>query len=254
MIKRLVLDALYESVKHHPEIVGMLDDKASAYMKLMPINRRQLERLLMKLIQTGQTAELKKLMRLLGNPPRTENVPYEYWQSGWKKLQADIEPVLFDTFIRQAEALVVSIGIGVDWNMINHTASNWARTYSFDLVRGLTETIRQGLAETLPRFYEEGWNLGQLEESLSKWYSPIRAEMIAITETTRASVEGERAVVEQLERESGIKMIPIWQTNNDERVCPICGPKHGLPIEDGVYPPVHPRCRCWVTYDFPKKA
>jgi hypothetical protein len=47
-------------------------------------------------------------------------------------------------------------------------------------------------------------------------------------------------------------MVPIWQTSNDERVCPICGPKHGKEITDGKFPPAHPRCRCWVTYEFPE--
>ena len=46
------------------------------------------------------------------------------------------------------------------------------------------------------------------------------------TETTRAAaVEGERAYVQELVKETGREMIPIWLTANDDRVCVICGPK-----------------------------
>jgi hypothetical protein len=122
------------------------------------------------------------------------------------------------------------------------------------MLQDLFNTRYDHLNEIIPRFYEEGWNLGQLRTDLERYYSPVRAEMIAVTETTRAAVEGERALVEALQKESGIGMAPIWQTSNDERVCPICGPKHGKHITDGQYPPAHPRCRCWVTYEFAESA
>lgn len=37
-----------------------------------------------------------------------------------------------------------------------------------------------------------------------------------------------------------------WETNADERVCPECGPLHGMtwPEGDGVSPPLHVNCRC----------
>jgi hypothetical protein len=120
------------------------------------------------------------------------------------------------------------------------------------MLQDLFNTRYEHLNEIIPRFYEEQWNLGQLRSDLERYYSPVRAEMIAVTETTRAAVEGERALVDALQKESGIAMVPIWQTSNDERVCPICGPKHGKPITDGQYPPAHPRCRCWVTYEYPE--
>jgi hypothetical protein len=73
-------------------------------------------------------------------------------------------------------------------------------------------------------------------------FSPVRAERIAVTETTRAVVEGERAYVAELERETGQRMVPIWMTANDELVCPICAPRNEKPITNGDYPPAHPNC------------
>jgi hypothetical protein len=197
-------------------------------------------------------AELSKLLAYLGDPPRLENVPIDYWSNGWRDIQKDVEPVLMDIFLAQAEGLMAEIGIGVDWDMVNLTASQWSREHTEQILRDMFAIRYDHLNTTIPRFYEEGWNLGQLQGELEKWYSPVRAQMIAVTETTRASVEGERALVWQLEKENGVRMTPVWQTANDERVCPICGPKHGKPITDGQYPPAHPNCRCWVTYEFPE--
>jgi hypothetical protein len=122
------------------------------------------------------------------------------------------------------------------------------------------------LNTTIPRFYEEGWNLGQLQGELEKWYSPVRAQMIAVTETTRAAVEGELEVMREIEKDNGISMVAIWLTANDERVCAICNPMNGekeagrggdgkpffIHPESGarLRPPAHPRCRCGIALTF----
>jgi hypothetical protein len=216
------------------------------------INRDDLERKLARILGRDMRAELSKLLAYLGDPPRLANVPMDYWSNGYRDIQKDVEPVLMDIFLAQAEGLMAEIGIGVDWDMVNLTASQWSREHTEQILRDMFAIRYDHLNTTIPRFYEEGWNLGQLQGELEKWYSPVRAQMIAVTETTRASVEGERALVWQLEKENGVRMTPVWQTANDERVCPICGPKHGKPITDGQYPPAHPNCRCWVTYEFPE--
>ena len=59
--------------------------------------------------------------------------------------------------------------------------------------------------------------------------------------------------LEQMTAETGIELVPIWLTANDEMVCPVCGPRHKKPIKDGIYPPLHPRCRCGTAYE-PKKV
>jgi hypothetical protein len=216
------------------------------------INRDELERKLARVVGRDLRAELSKLMDYLGDPPSLTNVPNEYWSNGWRDIRKDVEPILADIYLGQAQGMMAEIGIGVDWDMVNTTASQWSSRHTEQILRDMFAMRYGHLNETIPRFYEDGWNLGQLRSELEKWYSPVRAEMIAITETTRAAVEGERALVNQLEKETGVRMTPIWQTSNDERVCPICGPKHGQPITDGKYPPAHPNCRCWVTYEFPK--
>lgn len=223
------------------------------------INRDELERRLARVIGREQRAELDKLLALLGNPPRLENVPPVFWETNWKNMASAVEPVLMDIYLGQAQAMLTTIPVGASWDMINKGAAEYARRYGYDLVKEIAKNTQNGVIEILqrlqteiPNFYTEGMNLGQLEDRLSRWFSPQRAEMIAVTETTRAATEAERALADEIFRESNIRMIPIWNTENDERVCPICGPRDGKEITDGEYPPAHPNCRCWTTHELPK--
>ena len=85
-----------------------------------------------------------------------------------------------------------------------------------------------------------------------------RAQMIAVTETTRAFAEGERqAGLELKEKYPDVPVVKTWMTNEDERVCPICGGLDGQEVAideafefEGVEypePPAHPNCRCWMS-------
>ena len=89
-----------------------------------------------------------------------------------------------------------------------------------------------------------------LEVGMWEFYSEERARQLAVTEVTRAFAEGNMAAW----RAAGVIEKRRWNTNNDELVCPVCGPLagqvRGLDDEfgDGIpLPPAHPRCRCWIT-------
>lgn len=227
------------------------------------VNRDEIERRLARVVGRGLHGELEKLLDMLGDPPRLENVPPEYWQTGWRAIQRDVEPVLLDTYLTQATSIMLNVGIGVSLDDINHHAVNWARAHTEEVLRemwssrqNITSEILAGarqVGEVVAEGYEQGLTIAEMRDRLTYLYSPVRAEMIAVTETTRAVVEGERAYVDQLERETGQRMIPIWMTANDERVCPICAPRNEKPIlNSSDFPPAHPRCRCGVGWEFPK--
>ena len=222
------------------------------------LNRDELERRLARVLSKGLRTEMDKLLDLLGDPPDLSKVPYAYWQSGWKDIQRDVEPILVDTFISQAESLMNSVGIGSDWAHFNEIAADWGRAYSYNLVTGMEGTTRSALEKLLqknvPGYFEEGLTSKELARRLEPQFGVVRSEMIAVTETTRAAVEGERAYVQELVKETGREMIPIWLTANDDRVCVICGPKNEKPITDGQFPPAHPRCRCGVAWEWPKEV
>lgn len=217
----------------------------------MSLDRFEIERKLGRVLSREFQSELDKLMGYLGDPPDLNNVPQTYWRNGWKRIQNQVEPILVDTFVQSALELPL-VGITIDWDLINADAVNWARTSLVPTLQKMFDKTYVGVNELVPRYFEEQWSRADLARHLEKYYSPVRAEMIAITETTRAKVEGERAAVAEI-NQRGVILVPTWMTQEDERVCPICGPRHKQRIT-GDYPPAHPRCRCYVDYDYPKEG
>lgn len=192
------------------------------------------------------------ILRALGNPPLFENLTPDVWDDLAGRYSGALLPQLERVFLAGAQALT-EVTAGVSWELVNEAAATWARRYTFDLVRGIIDTTRRLLQGYVEDWYRTPSGLPDLVRRLEPLFGPARARNIAITETTRASVEGERAVVRQLEGEGlHVRLIPIWQTVMDDRVCPICGPLHNKKIEEeayGLYPPAHPGCRCFISHE-----
>ena len=219
-------------------------------------NRAEREAKLARALGRLSAQQQRVLFDLLGDPPRLENLPAEYWDASAKEWQGALTPEIEAILVDSAEGFMQSLpGLGVDWGLVNRGATDWARRYTYELVRGINDTTRGCLQESIGDYYERGLTLGQLRERLGRYFGPVRADMIATTEVTRASVEGERVIARELAGQ-GIQMVEVWQTNNDELVCPICGPRNGKPKGDGWTeqdgPPAHPRCRCWVGHELKK--
>lgn len=224
-------------------------------------NRDSLEAELAKRFSRLSVAHRKELLTLLGDPPSYANVPMAFWDKMTTELRGAIVPFLAELFMESAERLVDTLPIGVDWNLINTRASSWAARYAGELIKGVTETTRRAVQEAVSDFFETGgMTRADLEARLMRIFGPKRAEMIAITEVTRAAAEGENQIAAELAK-SGILMEAIWNTRNDELVCPICGPlnqkkatEYGgerTPYWDGYTPPAHPRCRCFISWELP---
>ena len=195
--------------------------------------------------------QMGTLLELLGDPPDLNNVPQSFWQEGGEELRVAVQRHFQAIYLASAEQILSAQPIGVEWGLINQNAVDWARRASFDLISGLTDTTRRTVQQSVGRFFEEQLTIGDLRQMLSQSFGPVRAELIAATETTRAAVEGERAFV----RELGVRMRPVHQTSQDERVCPICAPRQGQEIfSENEWPPLHPRCRCWVNHEFVREA
>ena len=103
-------------------------------------------------------------------------------------------------------------------------------------------------------------------------FSPRRAEAIAATEVTRAITQGETAARFEIYADDPANrasflgsddappiiisdgLVAIWQTEEDGRVCPLCGPLNNKPAQDWIGqfpqgPPAHVNCRCWLIYE-----
>lgn len=165
-------------------------------------------------------------------------------------------PILFKATITGAQDALeelVLIGIGVDWGLVNEAVLDWAKRYTYDLVSGITETSKKFLQAVEAEWIESGAPLDVLIDQIKPMFGPVRAEMIAVTETTRVFAAGNLATW----RTSGVVKKKQWYTAEDELVCPMCGPLADTePIgidenwltPDGAIdgPPAHVRCRCWV--------
>jgi len=168
------------------------------------------------------------------------------------ELRAAVQPELAQMVVGQALSTSADVGIVFDPTIINTDALRWAREYSYELVRGLTETTRRQISEVVQSFIETpGMTQGDIRKLLEPAFGPVRAELIATTETTRSYAAATNEIQRQV-NQTGLQMRRIWQTQNDELVCDICGPLNQHPEEDwrAEYPdgpPAHPGCRCGTT-------
>lgn len=146
------------------------------------------------------------------------------------------------------------LSVQLDWAIVNRSAVDWAQNYTFDLVRGITETTQRRLQETLSAWLESGEAFPALQVEMEKLFdNPQRAELIAVTEGTRAVSEGNA----QTWNAAGV-WGSEWRTAEDELVCPICGglnrqrrpsgENFTVTVQGRVTsiprPPAHPGCRC----------
>lgn len=191
---------------------------------------------------------LNDLFSAIGDPPDFNRLPPEFWVTLENLYAASVIPLLEAVFISGAEAVVAEIGVPIDVSILNARAREWASQYSYDLVRGITNTQRSLLQSSISDFFSRNMTLRDLETRLSREFGTVRADMIAVTETTRAGVAGERAVIDELKK-MGVNTVQVWRSVSDGRVCPICAPRDGKKQGDGweFFPPAHPRCRCFVT-------
>ncbi len=166
-------------------------------------------------------------------------------------LLAALMPQLSEIASEAAMNIAAETGIEMDPASVSAMASNWAQSYGYDLVAGLTDTTRASLQKTLSQYIANpSMDMEQLKRLLEPTFGKIRADMIASTETTRAFSAAMDLYRGMLEKSyPGLKISEEWLTHRDERVCPICGALDGQPraVWEQQFPggpPAHPRCRC----------
>jgi len=111
------------------------------------------------------------------------------------------------------------------------------------------------LKKVISEYMKGGKPVGYVMDALSKEFPSEQADLIAITEITRAYAISEQKEGEKLKREwKDVPVIKIWTTNNDFLVCPLCRELDGKEVEidehfskDIFIPPAHPGCRCWIN-------
>lgn len=150
--------------------------------------------------------------------------------------------------VKTATDTLAGAGIGVNWQLANVQAGDWASQYSYELVKGINETTALWLGEKVNGWVNDGQPLINLQKELETVWSKNRAEMIAVTEVTRAYAQGSLFVYQGV---PGIEQVS-WRTAIND-VCPVCRPMHGERgnmagvFAGGLTIPAHVRCRCWIA-------
>lgn len=178
----------------------------------------------------------------------------EFWENENRRLLALFLPRLTQMAYSGMTNAARQLGIAFDNALYSKLAENWARSYTDKLLEELGTTTEKIAGDVVADWIAKpGATVGDLQAALEPAFGAVRANAIAVTETTRAFSSGQ----EEAYRAEGITEW-TWQTNRDELVCPYCGGVHGKTVKIGepfgrdrkgnaiTKPPFHPRCRCWV--------
>ena len=129
-------------------------------------------------------------------------------------------------------------------------AANYASDRAQTLAAEITSRLESEVAQIKRQFAPIEDIARQLADHLDTALAEHRAQRIAVTEITRATSFAEDEVRQRVERRAPVRLQFIWYTQDDERVCPVCGPLHmkgeiawALRFPSG--PPAHPNCRCY---------
>jgi len=182
----------------------------------------------------------------------------EIFDAAFWEEQESILPRLTDLLASFAangiDIFAAQVAVGLDYDLVNARAADWARDYAFDLVRDINDTTREMLRTQVATFVETpGYTLRDIMTALP--FDEERAARVAVTEITRAYASANQLAGEELVRQfPDLRVVKIWNTNRDERVCPICEPLDGRRMEldapfdsDIAQPPAHVNCRCWMA-------
>ena len=138
-----------------------------------------------------------------------------------------------------------SAGVIVDFDGIHQEALAITRRWTDAWWAQLDKTTRAALREAIITWETVGLGkrgLPDLIDAIEPLFGKVRAKRIAVTEATRLFAEGNKLAVRDDDAVGGLS----WETAEDERVCPICAPRHGRVWPKGSFPaiPAHVNCRC----------
>ncbi|MGW8177382.1 MAG: phage portal protein [bacterium] len=170
-----------------------------------------------------------------------------FWNSERQRLIEILFPLMsaaaVDAQFLAYNQLATLADIGVGWDVIHEGAIAWAQQHTVTVVGQITTTSMNAFVQNFGPWVESGEPLSELIKSLEPYYGPVRARMIGVTETTRAFAGANN----DFWKSSGL--VDKWRyiTAVDDRVCPICLPKHlqEYDFNDQMdLPPQHVNCRC----------
>lgn len=138
-------------------------------------------------------------------------------------------------------------------------AVDWVKQHAGETITGMNKATVEDIRDLVADAFEQQYDVDELSSKIADLIGDeARAEVIARTETMRASNEGQQEAWDQA-TESGLLTgdeKQEWIVTPDDRLCPICEPMDGVQVGldelfdvDGDQvdgPPAHPNCRCTI--------
>ena len=173
-----------------------------------------------------------------------------------------IKPVLDSelgtTMGKRIDRLGTQFSIPMDTGDQSRYIQDWLLDYTPKTTKLIDDTTANRIKPIIEMFRTTpGMTIQDVAAAVAPLSDPMRAKMIAITETTRAASQATSSYQDYL-RERGVNMVRVWNTDADELVCDICtGRVYGVklngltedqwPPEVAAGPPAHVNCRCDTT-------
>jgi len=192
--------------------------------------------------------------------PTPPTLPPNFWEDEMRRLALILLPRLKDLALEGMRSGTAKVGIGFNYAIYSILSEQWAKEYTDELLKQVRTTNEKVVGDILANWIATpGRTIGDLRGALSPYFGVKRADVIAITEATRALASGELMAFQR----AGVEEIR-WGTNHDELVCPYCGAingqvrkigepfgyltwRKGQPAEPVFTPPYHPNCRCGIS-------
>lgn len=199
-----------------------------------------------------QAEELENAIRGAGSAdPLSDPV---MWRAREDAMRAMLEPVFLQlaTFgvarVQRTAQMLGDSSMTVNWDLVNKDVENWARQHAGEMVSRVTQTTRSAIADQIATWSQTGEGVDGLVDRIKSMtredgapvFSPVRAEMIAVTESTNVyagansqawSAAGYaqavfrpgahircRCYLQPHKMADGAKVL-VWYTAMDERVC-----------------------------------
>lgn len=173
----------------------------------------------------------------------------------WNAERIDLTAAIIDALTQlvatggQAGELTYGVSLGI--TSLSKSVQEAARKLVARLVSGVTDTSRDLIRESIQQSIARGEDITAATERVMKVINnPVRAEMIAQTESVNAYQTG----LNNFGLTTGAKT-KTW--DGLPGACAICSPLIGTTVDindtfDGGYdfPATHPRCRCGIIYNY----
>lgn len=166
---------------------------------------------------SAQQSRLLELIRASDFKPTAAQLD-AFWEREAELLWADVRPDILD--IVAERAAVSAVMAGVNWEKINQSVIDWAEDYYINADLDIPGSVGQLNLTARTQFQKAfvRWQRGELEnvvaegglpqliDALTSTFGPVRAEAIAVTETTRLFVEAAKFVEAQKREYSSVAL------------------------------------------------